>query len=328
MYRLRMTWIASVATILGSACADLDDVELPPRGDVNATDTDPSSTVALHEHALSVSHRDRSGKVVVQVSSCAWVGASNSPSADCNVDPDFVLVGGGAEIEGDGHPGALLTASYPDANKTTWHAASKAHEYDYPHRLRAYAIGLRVQGMSREDLARYVQYSEATSGASLVPSAVAPVANGYLLIGGGARVNWQGRGQLLTSSRPDGNQWVAEGKAHSYADSATITAFAIGIRDQPLPRVGRIQRTINSASTWSGSGYNYAALEVSSGYALVSTGATAQYDNPATAGRLLSDIVPFADSTYSRPGTRATSKDHRYPDSGRTTAYVIGLQVR
>jgi hypothetical protein len=57
------------------------------------------------------------------------------------------------------------------------------------------------------------------------------------LVGGGARTNWTGNGNLLTATYPGPlgpilkNQWVAAGKDHWYPDPTTITAFAIGLAD-------------------------------------------------------------------------------------------------
>src|SRR5438874_10760678 len=58
---------------------------------------------------------DASGKVHVRVYQGPWSPVSSHPMAACLVEPDRVLVGGGAEIEnGEGRvPGALLVGSWP-----------------------------------------------------------------------------------------------------------------------------------------------------------------------------------------------------------------------
>ena len=51
----------------------------------------------------------------------------------------------------------------------------------------------------------------------------------FHLTGAGARVNWNGVGNLLTASFPEDRQTVvAHGKDHVEADRSTITAYAVG----------------------------------------------------------------------------------------------------
>src|SRR5918992_3289786 len=181
---------------------------------------------------------DASGEVIVRVYTGPWVyGQHNTTSV--SVDTDFVLVGGGAMIsqwqnEDDllGQPGALLTKSYPTSNFTTWHAASKDHGTAYPHYLRAYAIGMRLSGVSSVQLRDYMIFVPQTSSAGHHPTAVASVPPGYLLLGGGARANGTPqRGLLLTASYPySSHEWVASAKDHHFSEMGTVDAFAIGIQ--------------------------------------------------------------------------------------------------
>jgi len=120
---------------------------------------------------------DWSGQVHVRVYLGPWVYGQHNVTT-VSVDTDYVLVGGGAEIYGAGNPGALLTASNPDLNLTTWHASSKDHVNPYPHSLRAYAIGLRLDGVSSTDLRNYMVLVTQTSTPAHHPNAIAALPPG------------------------------------------------------------------------------------------------------------------------------------------------------
>jgi hypothetical protein len=56
------------------------------------------------------------------------------------------------------------------------------------------------------------------------------VDEGYVLVGGGAKVNWEGAGNLLTASYPDAQGgWTAASKDHVSPDPAVIVAYALGV---------------------------------------------------------------------------------------------------
>jgi hypothetical protein len=266
---------------------------------------------------------DWSGQVHIRLFLGPWVyGQINNTTV--SVDTDYVLVGGGAEIYGLGNPGALLTASYPDLNLTTWHAASKDHEKPFPHYLRAYALGLRLDGVSSTELRNYMVLVTQTSVQAQHPNAVAALPPGYLLIGGGARANWSGAGLLLTESYPNAFQWVASAKDHRIASSGTVDAFAIGITSGSIPGFGSLSATYNSVTTFISTGYGSASVLVPTGQVLSSVGGRAQY---SSAGRMLVQMIPYSDPpAFSRPGAYVTSKDHFSVDGGYTTAYVVSIQ--
>ena len=51
------------------------------------------------------------------------------------------------------------------------------------------------------------------------------------MVGGGARVNYTGEGNLLTASYPlDSTTWKASAKDHIRNDPATIDVCALGIK--------------------------------------------------------------------------------------------------
>jgi|GEM_PF-3184702 len=72
------------------------------------------------------------------------------PHAEVSVDPDFVMIGGGARVSNFSNTNsgvnALLTSAYPkdDGTFSTFVADSKEHLILYNHRLWVYVIGLKL----------------------------------------------------------------------------------------------------------------------------------------------------------------------------------------
>jgi hypothetical protein len=51
------------------------------------------------------------------------------------------------------------------------------------------------------------------------------------MVGGGAKANYTGEGNLLTASYPSNSStWLAKSKDQIKSDPATITAYAVGIK--------------------------------------------------------------------------------------------------
>lgn len=141
---------------------------------------------------------------------------------------DYVLVGGGFKVEWHGQ-GNLATASFP-ATETSWKARSKDHLTSDPANLRVYAIALKrnlpvgrvLTSISRSDSAQTPH-----------PAAVASVAPGYALTGGGAEVHYHGAGNLLWKLEPATTQtpsFSAAAKDHLASDPSSLTAYSLGIR--------------------------------------------------------------------------------------------------
>lgn len=156
-----------------------------------------------------------------------------------HVDPDMVVVGGGA-IGADTPTGALLTASYPNSSRTAWLASSKEHVWPNPHRLIGFAIGLKIAGLSRDQLLANLSFTQRTSDSDRHPVESAYVPAGFTLFGGGFRVNWRpGAGNLATASFPEfGDEWTARSKDHHHEAHARSTPSALGC-GRTSPKSGR-----------------------------------------------------------------------------------------
>jgi hypothetical protein len=241
----------------------------------------------------------------------------------------------------------MLVGSWPaGANKddyaalTTWWAESKDHWVPDPHRLRAYAMGLRIAGMSQSRLKAQLYTVAVTSPVAAWPEAAAPLREpaSDVLVGGGARA-FGTAGQLLVSSLPEaGRGWVAKSKDHVAPDPGTITAITIG-----APRCLRIAclaggncltmclaLTSDRASGFAvDTGYATASDLNETGGVVTSCAGAA---NAAGNGRLLTQLMPRINDfdgqiDGGRGAVTVVSKDHVVPAEGNNTASAVALRV-
>lgn len=143
------------------------------------------------------SFQDASGLVTVSVFERRG-GTSQQHWHDFRIDvgPDMVAIGGGGEAARLPE-GALLTASYPDDDLRAWLVSSKDHMKPNHHQLTGYAIGLKIEGMSRDALLDKIHVSRNESSVAQHPEASASLPDGYKLISGGFKVNWTGKATWL-----------------------------------------------------------------------------------------------------------------------------------
>lgn len=280
-----------------------------------------------------IERTDPSGKVTVAVfERQADTAAQHFTDFPVSVTPDFVVVGGGAE--GANLPyGNLLTASYPSGDGWSWFASSKDHVIGNPIKLKVYAIGLKIAGMTRDELREAVLVQSASSAPALAPEATVRLSSDYALLGGGFLVHHGDGGNLAVGSFPvDAQTWRAKSKSHVYADSSTIDVFAIGLR-RALPAVGNISTTIQSAVSGVQSHPSVFA-KAPDRTLLVGCGAVATVTGPCMLGRLplctpllhgqlLWKLKP--DSTLA--ACDVSSKDHKNGSPGTVTGYALGISV-
>lgn len=263
---------------------------------------------------------DASGKVQTQIWECTTYG-NGARTATCSVASDQVLIGGGAWADYGNGAGALLTASYPQNNAlTTWVGSAKDHGISCSYTLHVYSIGLKLSGVSYSTLWNNMYFTSATSTADHAPSINATLPAGYSLIGGGAKSNYQGNGQLLTASYPQNlTTWTVSAKDHKYADVATITAYAIGIKTT-IPNFGSFTMDLGESSNYVSSGYAEQSRALITGYVPACMGGHATWNGQ---GRLLTKMAPSTDGSNN---ALAGTKDHLYADGGFT--YVNFIQFK
>jgi hypothetical protein len=266
---------------------------------------------------------DASGKVTVSVFSrrSSWP-RELFMDFGVTVDPDMVCVGGGAI--GDNNPGGLLMASYPNEDLSGWLLSSKDHTDVDVYHLTAFAIGLKIDGMTRQQLMTNISVQFADSETSEEPEAAVSVPDGWVLIGGGFKVNYDnGAGNIGTASFPDGpTTWRARSKAHITADPEAIRVYAIGLSQRLLP-VGNVIADVENTTS------SPAVLEPAStailpqGFAITGGGAEVHYKDKDP-GNLLWKLEPTQTDTQD---FTAASKAHVESCLATITSYVLGIRI-
>ncbi len=266
---------------------------------------------------------DASGKIQIALfTRTALVEKAHFNDFAIDVPDDYVVIGGGAE--GQKSPGILLTASYPNADLSAWVVSSKDHIIPSLTKLRGWAIGLKIAGLSRQQLRDAMVVSEAVSASAAAPGASATLPAGYALIGGGVRVAWApGAGNLALASYPSGfTSWNVQSAELRLASPATVRAYAIGLRKQ-IDGVGNLRSVL--IHTYSAPSANPAArLAVFPGYALAGCGAHGLY-NPNRANNFLWRIQPVLEGAFA--GCEVNFKEHIDPSTKPIIGFAVGLQA-
>ncbi len=273
---------------------------------------DPTLGTKIYEQS------DASGKISIAVfERYSNTAAQHNTDFAVTVPSDYVVIGGGAE--GTNTPyGNLVTASYPNSNLTAWLASTKDHYYGNPVRVRAWAIGLKINGLSAEQVRSNITVNTATSSSTAAPDVTATLPSGYVLVGGGIKVNSSWAGQLATASSPSGSTgWRVRSKDHYYSSPTTAVAYAIGLKNS-IFGIGTISSIINSGTSGVAAHPSH-TVNLSNGYALSGCGA---YVNWSGAGNLLWRIKPSGPSSCA-----AASKDHMYSSWASITSYALGIRA-
>jgi hypothetical protein len=108
--------------------------------EVRSKDHDISDPSQITAYAIGIRRRRPNGKRLEHEIKKAKGAVAQHPTAQVQLDPGWVMSGGGAldDWRGDGN---LLTASFPQG--PTWFAFGKDHKDPSPAAITAYAIGLR-----------------------------------------------------------------------------------------------------------------------------------------------------------------------------------------
>jgi len=281
---------------------------------------------------------DWSGQVETRIYECVTPTPAQHQSLGCQVEPGFMLTGGGAYADYGSGPGALLWESRPlDGNLITWLASSKDHTEANPHTLHVYAIGMRI----KDNTGAYIPVEKlrgpiftmenlTSSPAVHYPS---QMIQGSPFIGGGARTNWTCCGSLLTGleySYPHTySTFTASAKDHGVGELTTITAYSIFAlsleccHDQvPIPNFGVLQFWWPAArGNAVGTGVAVAYLDADPGWVITGPGGTAQWTSGP--GRLLFGVKPTG--TY-QGQVGVFSKDHRTVSGGYNVVSFAEVQ--
>lgn len=168
-------------------------------------------------------------KIDISITSASSGAASNQPDAKATIPPGYSVIGGGCQTSWKKpEPGNLLVNSYPVSDG--WLCAAKAHSVSSPATLTSYVIGVRSADFTV--IAGPPDMQGPRSNVRNSASSTIAGGQGVGLAGGGCKINYGGAGQLLTASYPDrdNNRWMCESKDHQVSDSATITAYSLGLK--------------------------------------------------------------------------------------------------
>jgi len=274
----------------------------------------PGASEALAQRSRAVDP-----KLHVRIFEAASAPAQHAEARAC-VPEGWKIVSGGARVEWTG-PGALLTASYPEAN--CWVARSKDHIAADTHRVFAYAVAIQDPSNQWD-----VAVDEMTSGYASHPEASFEASRpGYVMTGGGARVNWEtdpshaGQivtpvGSLLTASYPDGEQaWAARAKDHIKISRASVTVYVISLK----ARSGAKLRTTIFTGQSQVSDAPAASVSVPAPWTMIGGGARVNWHG---IGNLLTASYPDGAASWSGVG-----KAHLEPSPANLTVYAIGVRL-
>ncbi len=266
---------------------------------------------------------DSSGKITMSVWS-RQASTANSHFTDFKVDvgEGYVAIGGGILGTNSGN-GNFVTASYPSDDLDGWLISSKDHGWSNPVRLTGYAIGLKIEGLTSQELKRYITVTENQSDFVSYPDVSVSVALDHVQIGGGARIEWYGQGNMLTASYPTNSnlQWRVQSKEHIWTSHASAHVYSIGLL-KDIPGVGEIEVSTRSISSGLAN-HPASAVNVATGHALSSCGASVNYNGY---GNMLWKIQPR--SASGNNSCSASSKDLNVGDRSSITTYALGIKVK
>jgi len=261
---------------------------------------------------------------------------ASRPTARVTVPKGYKLLSGGARNNWTGR-GSFLTASFPDvaasgASPGAWEVRGKDHLGDsdgvsthyshyYPEKTSVTAFAIAVYDPDDIWEVKTV-YSEAAkpeeqSGQSLgLDGSLA--ANGFVMVGGGARANYSGKGSLLIQIEPEGEGlYSATSRSHLESDPAKISTYLIALRSKVKGIRLETKVTRNDSGT---AKQPITTVKAASGYTM--TGGGAYIYGGSTYGLLLTSSYPKDGDTW-----EARGKDHGEADKGKVLARAIGLKV-
>ena len=246
------------------------------------------------------------------------------PTITLSAPAGAVILGGGAYVDwSDGPcappspPGNLLTAMYPNEKGTTWTVASKDHFQVNMATVTAYCIIAKMKNGKPISSENYTVVS-GTSNKAGQPTLQVDVPPGFIVVGGGARADYTGVGNMLFASYPAVGLagWVGSAKDHLQSDPATITVWAIGLRESFLSQAGMNVSSLNATSS-PAVNHPSKAFDVPNFY-LTGVGARVNWHG---VGSLLTSSFP-----KDRRTVVAEGKDHLEADPSTITAYAVGFQ--
>lgn len=285
---------------------------------------DASVAVALASvSSVPVSYQsDVSGKLrVVLFERKASAAAAQFTNFAVDVPQDYVVIGGG--VRGAAAPQAhLLTASYPSTDRAAWLVSTREVQQSAPTAITAWALALKVEGMTRAQLLSNMTYRSTTSLSSANPSATSLLPAGYVQLGGGFQVVAAGASNVAWASYPtSATAWTVAAKEHGVSSVSAIRSHVIGLRTN-LP-VGLVTASLVSTVSAAPQAQPTATASPAAGHVLTGCGARVNWEGGA--GNLLWQVEPKVSNAAASCDVRGT--EHLYSSPATIGAHAIGIRL-
>jgi hypothetical protein len=180
---------------------------------------------------------------------------AQDPHAVINLShlPDTHILGGGGRVlfQNPGTVATQLLTSICPIDELVWEAAAQQPGFFAPP-FGGSAVVEAFCVVAKLPATDYVRVENTTPAPTNHPTAEAFLPAGFVLIGGGAKANrhqTSGAGSFLVASRPGtGNSWFAAAKDHLTAHPTVVTAYALGLSQSFLNRLGmKVIRLLNTS---------------------------------------------------------------------------------
>jgi vibriolysin len=257
--------------------------------------------------------------------------ARASSSVTVHVGADYAAIGGG--VEGADFPvGHLITTSKP-LTASGWVVTSNDHLIHDPVRVRGWALGLKVAGLTRSQLSQFLVYQNQSSTFSASPVVTTMLPAGYELLGGGFDLDAAPApgssvpgelGIFPTASEPVGTiGWTVRATSHVLPATGKATVFAIGLKSS-IPFIGTFDSVVVKKTTTADSDPSGVAV-VPSGHMLTGCGASVHSHN-VRLWKLRPELVQSS-SSFVSPRCHGAAKIHgTSPGDSSVDVFAIGLR--
>jgi len=257
----------------------------------------------------------------------ATSSSAQHPSVSITAPKGTVILGGGSYVDWDGPCansttpyGNMITGMFPSDDGTAWTVSSKYHLQPSRARIVAYCIVAQMRDKTPIPKEYYKIVSE-TSEVVAHPMQQVNLPGGFSVMGGGARANYKDLGSMLYRSEPtpDLVGWVAAAKDHLESDPASITVWAIGLKNSFLEDAEMLSDlTVSSEKTIEAAHHPRLAI-VNPDFQMTGGGGRMNWSG---LGSLLTASFPQDRQTWVAEG-----KDHLQPDPSTITVYAVGFKT-
>jgi hypothetical protein len=291
---------------------------------------DLAPTEARKNEILQAYRKKAAKELKTHILSFTCEQRAERPEARIMVPAGYKLVSGGARVNCSAPwrqqgAGNFLTASFPEGNNV-WRASAKHHEVTDPATITVFAIAI----YDPDDIWEVKVFSQTSARGRLIKQDAA-VDAGYVMVGGGAKVDYGTQaGNLLYTSQPYDGKWLGQAKDQETVSTASISAYAVGLRPRSdkVPGI-KVETKINKSPSHY-STIVTASVSVESGYVMVGGGASLGWENMTYNAD--QELRRGLELTGSYPTDRYTweaqGKDQpRHGTQGFIDAYCIGVKV-